>query len=427
MSRTRKRVALAIVAILIGAGVAIALALPRVVDRRVRDELAALGFPDATFVSVSLGFDRIRLGEVHLAPGADLDTVDLDGGVSLLWSDVGRVTVRGARVSEHALASAVRSGSANRRSASARPIPRVRIEDSTLDVAGGSLAVAGAIAPGTSTTLDVSIDVREPGRSGARASAHGEIVWNAAGQLLLEHGHVDVAIPVRRFAWGTVEAARLSADIAGSISKLVFDATGTLRIERLVVGRELELAAARVPFAVRSDGPTTLRVSGASVRAGGGELVLDPFSAVRGRPLDLVVRARGLELARVLAGVAGRRATGSGLIDGELALRFAAAGWSIRDGSFRARGGGALRLDDKGLRTVVAKQSPFAIHERVMGALADFEFSELSGRFAPSETKPELSLNTRGRGRRVDQRLELDVHINGARGLLHRLAERGIQ
>ncbi len=218
--------------------------------------------------------------------------------------------------------------------------------------------------------IDFTIEVRDPSRNGWLAEAKGQVVVDARSKLT---------------------------------------ATGSARIDRVDVG-PVELANLSVPFSYDERG---LRLS-ATASAFGGELVVDPF--VVDRAGDVVVRARGLQLAEVLRLT--RHASGSGTLDGQLALRVGDGGWSLRDGELHTRAPGRLSVKDAGL---VTSKSPIAVHERIANALGDFELAALSLTLAPAGTDKDLRVSLRGRGRRNHQELDVAVGIRGARDLASQL------
>jgi hypothetical protein len=351
------------------AGVTAYVALPTLVEHRIRSRLVERGFPEARLEVASVGLDHLQLRNVHLAEGLDLGSLVLDRGVSLLWRDVNEVSIDHANVSAAALARVAQglpggSGSL--------PFKRARIASSTLEVAGKPTRVA-ATAASKGNALDISIEIRDPSAGGWSAAAQGRVV------------------------------------VGNAKSKSKLTATGTATIDRVHVG-PLELEQLTVPFSYDADG---LRVS-ATASTYGGELALDPV--VLDRSLDLVVHARGLSLAELLRPT--KHMTGTGLVDGRVALRVDAMGWSLHDGELHARAPGALRVGDA---RALQMQSPFALQTRVANALTDFQYDALSLELAPPGADTELRLSTRGRGRRNHQELDIAIKVHGARAFATRL------
>lgn len=361
----RRRIKLAIGVACVG--VTAYVALPSLVEHRIRSRLVERGFPEARFEVASIGLDHLQLRNVHLAEGLDLGSLVLDRGVSLLWRDVNEVSIDHANVSAPALA---RVAPGLPRGAGALPFKRARIANSTLEVAGKPTRVA-ATATSKGNALDISIEIRDPSAGGWSATAQGRVVVGDA-------------------------RSRVTA-------------TGTARIDRVQVG-PLELEQLTVPFSYDAKG---LRVS-ATASTYGGELVLDPV--VVERSLDLVVHASGLSLAELLRPT--KHVTGTGLVDGRVALRVDATGWSLHDGELHARAPGALRIGDPRALQV---QSPFALQTRVTNALTDFQYDALSLELAPPGAETELRLSTRGRGRRNRQELDIAIKVHGARAFANRL------
>ena len=117
-------------------------ALPWLVTRAVRGELAARGFPDARFEVASVGIDHLRLTGVWLEDGLALGEVELDAGPSLLWRAPQHATVRHARIAPRA-----RSGGTSVASPrSDLPIGQLRLEDAMLQLGDLRVAVGGTIA-----------------------------------------------------------------------------------------------------------------------------------------------------------------------------------------------------------------------------------------------------------------------------------------
>jgi hypothetical protein len=157
-------------------------------------------------------------------------------------------------------------------------------------------------------------------------------------------------------------------------------------------------------------------------RALGGELVVEPATAVHDRPLDLVIHARNLELHRVLGSLARGHADGSGALDGELALRITDAGASLQRAVLSARPLGTLQLSDPAWRAQVsASVTGFALHQRIVATLADFEYLRLAAVVHPEGSDPDLQITVRGHGKRIAQDLDLTINLRGIRSAVRRL------
>jgi hypothetical protein len=135
-----------------------------------------------------------------------------------------------------------------------------------------------------------------------------------------------------------------------------------------------------------------------------------------------MVRARGLQLAKLLKPT--EHVTGSGLVDGTIALRVDNRGWTLEHGELHARQPGTLQLTNPAWRVRAAQAaSPLALHTKLTSALSDFQFDALKAELAPPGTNggSELKLSARGRGRRNHQELDVAIGIRGAREVAARL------
>ena len=168
-----------------------------------------------------------------------------------------------------------------------------------------------------------------------------------------------------------------------------------------------------------------VRIDHGHVEAAGGRVSMGAFVANLDEPRPLVVRARGLQLARVLAVVGRGRVDGAGTLDGTLELRLDDAGASLTSAILKTRGAGNLRVRDPGLRTRLTSQlstTSLDIHQRIIGALVDFDYAHVSAALAPPGTDPEIRIAVRGRGRRAQrQALDLTFNVRGVRDAVDRL------
>lgn len=397
--RLRTKVFLALA---VGAGVGYLL-LPIIVEQRIRSRLVERGFRDAHLDVASVGLSHMQLRNVHLAEGVDLGTIGLDRGVSLMWSDVHDVSIRHANITDVALAriaSLMRSNNSG-----AMPFEHARVDDSIVNVQGTPTQVAGSAAA-RGDTLELSVSIRDPSQDGWSAEARGRLVLGK--HVSLEDGHVSATIPHGSLGSASFDDVSVVADVAGPLTALV--ATGTVHAVRADVGPYM-LAALSVPFTVAGE---HVSVS-AKASLLGGELRLEP-ATVRDRSLDLVLRARGLELARLLAPT--KRVTGSGVIDGELALHVDSKGWSLLHGELHARSSGALVVRDAKWRKLVATPgSQLAVQTRVINALTDFEYSALTAELAPPGSEKDVRVSLRGRGRTNHQELDIALRARGVRDI----------
>ncbi len=384
-------------------------ALPRVLEHRIRARLVERGFPEARLEVASLGLGHLELRNVHLQDGIELGSLELNRGVSLLWRGIDEVAVENAHVSTESLARA--RPRAQRTKSKAPPFRRASLKDSILDIEGTPTEVEGAAAA-NGTSLEITLSVRDPSERGFSAEARGRLVWDDG--VMLENGHIDVTLPHQQVGSATITNGSLEAKVSGDLSELELRGSGTARVGRIEASA-LDIAAVTVPFTFDHHG---VRIAKARASAAGGVLTIDPF-VLRDAPFDVVLRAKGLRLGSLLQPT--RRVTGTGVLDGYLALRFDGDELLIDRGELKARQSGTIRVSDPGLRKRVgAAQSPFAVQKNVVNALTDFRYNTLKLELAPPGAGKELALSTRGRGRRNRQELDIAIAVRGVREVVAR-------
>jgi hypothetical protein len=211
-------------------------ALPDLVAWKLHRELAAHGLPDARFRVVSVEIDRIVLADVELGPGLVLGTVELDGGLSLLWRDPAAVSIRGARVRGDALGSvATRAGNF--------PIRELRITDSVLELGGNTVSVAGTLELGerpvasivaTASTWqvageiirDVRVEIDGDRACGSARLEPGSVQgcatlprsWSAGAAI--REGHAEVRVPAWSRERVAIDDAVVRVDFEGSLQAI---------------------------------------------------------------------------------------------------------------------------------------------------------------------------------------------------------------
>ena len=332
-----------------------------------RAKLADCGFPDARLQVASIGLHHLLLRDVHLSEGLDLGTVQLDGGVSLLWRDADQVGITGANVVVDKVTAPVPKR--KRKHDGAMPFKTVHIAGSTIQLGKQTGQVTGTVSADKGA-LDVSISVRDPGKHGWSANASGRVTW---GTDVTVAGRVDLAIP--RYEAGP-----------------------------------FTLTDIQVPATIDARG---IRVSNARAKIAGGQVSFDGV-AETGKAPDLVLRARGIRLADLLGPT--KRMSGTGVIDGEVALRADGDGVSIKRGEFHARTPGTLQVTDAALRDrVAAMKGPFSLRATLGAALMDFRYDTLTAELAAPGSGPELRVATKGRGRRNKQELDISIGVRGVR------------
>jgi hypothetical protein len=379
------------------------LLLPVLVEHRLREGLVMRGFADADLDVASIGFSHVALRNIHLQAGADIGSVDIKSGISLLWKPPGDIAVRNAQMSTSALEEIV--GKFKGAGGSTPAFDRVRVSNSTLTIGSTPVAVDGE-AKASGSALEVTLTVRDPSQRGWSIAAKGRVVLGR--EVTLEHGHVDVQLPHADLGAATADKASLSADVSGNLSTFDLRADGVARGN--VTTHGFAFTDATVPFAYARDG---VHVGAGSAKTNGGVVSVEPFVLGEG-PSDIELRAVGLRLDELVKST--KHITGTGFVDGHLTLRLDNTSWSLRSAALNARAGGNLQVASPAWRDKVAKaQSPFAVHAAIGNALTDFEFTELWAEVHPADAGPELQLRTRGRGRRNHQKLDIAVNVRGVR------------
>jgi hypothetical protein len=148
-------------------------------------------------------------------------------------------------------------------------------------------------------------------------------------------------------------------------------------------------------------------------------------SLLTGNSPEATVQARGLRLAALLSPT--KRITGTGLIDGKIALRTDARGLWIERGELHARTPGSVQVTDAEWRKSVAtmKASPLPVQAALTTALMDFTYDTLVVELAgPGPGSPsELRVTARGRGQRNKQELDIAIGVRGIRDSAARLTK----
>ncbi|HEU0035614.1 MAG TPA: YdbH domain-containing protein [Kofleriaceae bacterium] len=316
---------------------------------------------------------------------------------------------------------------------------RLRAETVTV-TSSESIVVGNAIARPRSlhwTARRVDVGGARLDRATGSLDARGAIAWHAASlrwrELVAEQLAGTIATDHRiawratRASWRDVRASELGGSIdpaARSVAwharelrrddVIVREPSGTSRGERHV------LAWHGVDAAAWSLGAGTVTLDAGAIESGSvhayGATLAVAAPAQWGGVVAL--RVRDLPLAELVHRLGGDRVAGRGVLDGELAIRIAGTGWEVERATLATRGPGTLRVRDIAwVDRVVADhaKSPFALHERIAGALADFELERLSLVLAPRGTEPDLRIAVQGRGRRVPQVLDLVFNICGVR------------
>jgi hypothetical protein len=324
---------------------------------------------------------------------------------------------------------------------------------------------SGAAALRRLRALDVALTATAPTGAALAWSArgHATIAWSAEGPITITGGHLDGALPARDAGGLAATPIALRAELSGSLSPLALDVVGDARAERvewkdgkisvvarglaapfalragpsgLVARRALALSADDAvvslpgvtlplahPTAIVADAGAplaldarALRLAGGHAGALGGELSIDPVAITPGAASHLVVHARAIRLEQLLALIGKGYVVGAGPLDGEATIELAPGRTTIVGAALRARTPGVLRVVDKTWRDYALGAIPdFAIHRRIAGALADFDYGRLTAVLGPPGADPELRVELHGRGRAVDQELDLTINLRNVR------------
>ncbi|AKF11236.1 intermembrane phospholipid transport protein YdbH family protein [Sandaracinus amylolyticus] len=231
---------------------------------------------------------------------------------------------------------------------------------------------------------------------------------------------------------GTLELAHLDPPVSAGADRVRWDALtlgGTISLRE----GSARIHFARPPHAGRTASGTVRReivIAGAEAAVGGGRVEVAPFRVDPEAPsLALDLTLRGIELQRLATAVSSGRASGTGRLDGSMSLRVDLVSATPRivlgRGRLSARGPGRVRI-----RELPASATPARgldqlrdgewIEQRVLAALADFEYSRLAFELQGEEGTTRLRARVQGRGARTPQELDLTLQVNGLQPVLDR-------
>ncbi len=337
----------------------------------------------------------------------------------VLGDDRSRATLRAVHVP---FAVHVSAGDGGLQMAATEPLV-ARASEAVLDAAGTRLI---AIRPGiTVPAAAARAVIRSTGVSVTRGGPHlmswqaDEMRWQGARVRQPSGTYVRRARVLqwhaRQARWSGMRLDELRGSIDLDLSR------GTHALAWGAVTGPGDLAAGQGELAVRIE-QGRLHLERGNIAALGGVLSVVPAVTRLDAPLTLVLRARSIQLARLLDATSRGRLEGTGALDGEIALGVDRSGWSVTGGSLRARSAGTLRVSDAGVRQWFSSPPDFAVHRRIAGALADFRYQALAAVFHPHGPGPELQLTVRGRGVHVPQDLDLVFNVRGVTRFVRRIA-----
>jgi hypothetical protein len=182
----------------------------------------------------------------------------------------------------------------------------------------------------------------------------------------------------------------------------------------------------RGSLAFRSRTPGVVEVQKAELEIGEGKVWTSSFE-LNPEKLDIetTLFARGVSLQKWLPVVSKQRARGSGQLSGQLRARLQ---WrpepqlKLYGGYLRATGRGHFSVTDRAwLRSALERYAAGfgaggdrsdLIKDRLIGALVDFGYTKLSARIL-QERPPILRVETKGKGRKIPQELDLTLNVTG--------------
>jgi hypothetical protein len=286
-----------------------------------------------------------------------------------------------------------------------------------------ALVVAGAArSAGAAVCVSTELD-------GAKIVACGDVhVKNGAWSM--RSARTKIAVPARATRDATIGEASITAELAGSFADRAFEAKGEARIARVELRTAVATATfrdVRVPFDVRirmvggkltivPTHPLAVTIGAAALEADGASVAIRPEITIRGAwpHWRAEIAWRGVELGAVVDTLTRGRVWGTGVIDGDLLLVADRTDVTLASGAVRARHRGRLRITDPDWQARLAGGSAgdLAIHERVAGALAELDYTELGFVLGGD---PPVRMTLRGRGVRIPQDLELVVNLRSQR------------
>ncbi|UJR85349.1 intermembrane phospholipid transport protein YdbH family protein [Sandaracinus amylolyticus] len=232
---------------------------------------------------------------------------------------------------------------------------------------------------------------------------------------------------------GTLDLAHLDPPVSAGADRVRWDALtlgGTISLRE----GSANIHFARPPRGAGRTASGTVRreivIAGAEAAVGGGRVQVAPFRVDPEAPsLALDLTLRGIELQRLASAVSSGRASGTGRLDGRMSLRVDLVADTPRivlgRGRLSARGPGRVRI-----RELPASATPARgldqlrdgewIEQRVLAALADFEYSRLAFELHGEEGTTRLRARVQGRGARTPQELDLTLQVNGLQPALDR-------
>jgi hypothetical protein len=283
-----------------------------------------------------------------------------------------------------------------------------------LDVAGAGLRATGRLdVAGTleESTFRGSLETAGEGLLAGKLAARGRVT-RTGGQPSFE---AALALDGVAVSFGALRAS----GIHGAID-LRGPPLHTVKRQTVFVGRVdagVPLSEGLVHFALRRDGK--LAVERAELALAGGTVWVEDLVVSPGDPrLPVTLRARDVDLARLLEMVTLPGLSGTGRLEGELPLALDASGLRVAAGLLRAaEGGGTIRYLPSESARALAESRPADLGLAVE-AFSDFRFERLEARLDGDLLGGmKLALCVRGAnpsfqdGRPVELNLSLEAYL----------------
>lgn len=277
--------------------------------------------------------------------------------------------------------------------------------------------------------LLAATDLRVLGRAGGEMHVGLGPRGVSSAELVLEGATVDDAL-----GRGTARGVRGAIHLAG-LDPAVSADSDRLTWSSLSLADAVQLRHGSARLRIEPSGSVT--IADAETRVGGGVVRVAPFAVDPEHPdvlLDLAID--GVDVRRLAEVVSKGRVSGTGRLDGRIAVRVAMGEEprvELGRGSLSSRGPGRIRIRELPSASAVPTnvevlQDGEWIHQRVLAALADFEYSRLALELCDTEGQRTLRAHVAGRGARTPQELDLTLNVRGVQSAIDqtlRLWKRG--
>jgi hypothetical protein len=376
----------------------------------IRDSTLIVPSPEgARRFSVRCDFDNNLQGHLQFSAGLEIDgsVLGLDGSFEASLNDL-QATVSGPAVDATGLGILANAF-----------LPHLNVHLSGQVDLQGSLQMRQEV-----VQLSLSIHPRE------LALLRGETNFQGINGVFQVNGRFGTVEPTRlaiAFADGTLEHADWDLEVDGlsgvvtldSLSQLSTAGVQQFTVTRLALG-EMVLLSGLAEFVLHT--PEKLEVRRTEWGWLGGvlwaeEFVVDPTQAA----IELTVRLKGVELQQLLDEFAQERASGDGVVSGELPVRIKWPDVEFGSGSLRATPGGSLQIaevaemaEDMVVSAMpgTAQREREQVQKNLVEALGDFRYDVLQAELRNGEgLSAHIEIGGRGRsGAQQEVNYQLNVH-----------------